>query len=262
MQQEQWDAVIVSRWIEALNIGFPTNCQLFWTHDLPNVFPGSLRCDKIVCLSEFHASYWQSDPGSLRIIGDGVDLSLFQGTETVRNENVLVWTSNPDRGMALAAKIFTEHILTRWPDLELHFYGRASVYGWPPENEGPYLPRPEHMTSVYIHEPLTKAGLAKMLREAWALFYPTYWPETFCIATLEAQAAGTPVIASPYGALNETVQGGVVTYDFVHAINQLRNKNRWTKLSEAGKEFAARCDWDTRADEWLSLIEEVKSGKS
>jgi glycosyltransferase involved in cell wall biosynthesis len=192
----------------------------------------------------------------VRIIGDGVDLSLFQGSDAVRNENILVWTSNPDRGTALAAKIFAEYILPKWPDLELHIYGRAAVYGWPPESEGPYLPREEHMTNVFIHEPLTKAGLAKVLRESWALFYPTYWPETYCIAALEAQAAGTPVVASPYGALIETVQGGVLSYDFPNAISQLRNKNRWEKLSQAGKEFAATRDWDLVADDWITVMEE------
>ena len=256
--QEQWDVLIMSRWVEALN-NYPWNAQtiLFWSHDLP-AGPVSLKCHGSVFLTEFHSRHWQVPPDVGYIVGDGVDLSLFAGTEPIRNENVLLWTSNPDRGLALAAKIFNEHLRPKWPDLELHVYGRSSVYGWPPENEGPFVPRREHEENVFLHEPLTKAGLAKALREAWAVFYPTYWPETYCIATLEAQAAGTPVIASPYGALVETVEGGILTYDFPNAVSQLRNKNRWEKLSKLGQEHASTRDWDHRAEEWLKVIEKVR----
>jgi glycosyltransferase involved in cell wall biosynthesis len=266
MVQQEWDVVVVSRWYDLLQqpwrgIGGGYPVILFWTHDVSPGATPPLKAHKVVCLSEFHAGTWHFPPGSYEIIGDGVDLSLFRGTELTRNENILVWTSNPDRGAALAAKIFVEEILPRWPDLQMHFFGRAAVYGWPPEMEGPYLPREEHLVEghVFVHDPLTKAGLAKMLREAWAWFYPTYWPETYCIAALEAQAAGTPVVCSRYGALMETVKGGIVTYDFVNAISQLRNKSRWKKLSELGKETAQGKDWDDRAKEWVTLIEKVRN---
>jgi glycosyltransferase involved in cell wall biosynthesis len=226
----------------------------------PGPIADGIRANKVVCLSEFHADAWRLPREVVAIIGNGVDLALYWGSETMpRDENRVLWTANPDRGLPLAAKIFVEEILPRWPDLELHVYGRSSVYGWPPENEGPFIPRIEHLRNSHIvmHDPLTKAGLANELRRAWAWFYPTWWPETYCIAALEAQAAGCPVIASPYAALNETVEGGILTYDFVNAFSQLRNKNRWEKLSEAGKEHAKARDWSNRADQWIALIEET-----
>ena len=255
---KEWDVVIISRWYDLLQHPWNTKCLLIWLHDLAQQGMPSLRAHKVIVLSNFHAASYKFPAESVEIIGDGVDLSLFEGTDLTRNENVLVWTSNPDRGLALATKIFQEQLRPRWPDLELHIFGRSSVYGWPSENEGPYLPRDEHMENVFLHDPLTKAGLAKMLREAWAWFYPTYWPETYCIAALEAQAAGTPIVCSRYGALLETVEGGIPTYDFVNAISQLRNKNRWKKLSERGKEHAQEKDWDDRAKEWMKVIEDVR----
>jgi glycosyltransferase involved in cell wall biosynthesis len=238
-----------------LDANWITHTQFLMSHDVPVPPPEDLKCNKLVCLSDWHLSSWNLVDNSIaEIIGNGVDLRLFDGAELTRNENVLLWTSNPDRGLPLAAKIFSEHILPRWPELELHVYGRSSVYGWPAEMEGPYIPRVEHLDNVFIHEPLNKAGLAKALREAWAWFYPTYWGETYCIAALEAQAAGTPCITVPLGALDETVKGGILSYDFVNSISQLRNKNRWNKLSAAGKEFAADKDWDDRADQWIEMI--------
>jgi len=256
---KEWDAVIISRWHDLLQHGWNTKCLLIWLHDMPQKDMPALKAHKVVVLSQFHASAYGFPAESFEVIGDGVDLSLFEGTDLTRNENVLVWTSNPDRGVALAAKIFQDQLRPRWPDLEFHIFGRSSVYGWPSDMEGPYLPRDEHMENVFLHDPLTKAGLAKMLKEAWAWFYPTYWPETYCIAALEAQAAGTPIVCSRYGALMETVLGGIPTYDFVNAISQLRNKNRWKKLSEVGVEYAANADWDERAKQWEAVINNVRS---
>ena len=252
VQSEEFDAVISSRWIEVLENPWKTKLRIFWTHDLPHQQNLKVAAQHGVLLSQFHAKFWGLPAESYTIIGNGVDNALFRpGAQ--RNENVLVWTSNPDRGLALAAKIFQE-IRKRWPDFELHIYGRASVYGWGPEGENLYMPRPEHMENVFVHESLNKIGLAKVLCEAWAWFYPTYWPETYCIAALEAQAAGTPVLSVPYGALPETVIGGVLTWDLLNGVSQLRNKSKWQKESEAGLKFAQTRDWDNVADEWLALM--------
>lgn len=256
----EWDVLISSRWVDVLKYPWKTKVRLFWSHDLPYSTQIDLYCHKAVFLSQFHRSYWGLMDEQTCIIGNGVDLSLFQGAPVERDENKLVWISNPDRGLPLAAKIFQD-VRKRWPDLELHVYGRSAVYGWGPEVEMPYLPRLEHLENVIMHEPLNKAGLATVLREAWALFYPSFWPETYCIAALEAQAAGTPVISVPLGALLETVKGGVLTYDILNAVSQLRNKSKWQKESEQGLEFARTRDWSTVADEWLALIQEVKNAQ-
>ena len=257
----KFDVLVSSRWTEVLTWDWQVGSRFFWTHDTPHT-ANKIYADKAVFLTEFHTQTWQlSDKNFVRIIGNGVDMSLFLGPEIERDSNKLIWTSNPDRGLPIAAKIF-QKIRNSWPDLELHVYGRAAVYGWEPEYEAPYLPRPKHMENVFIHEPLNKAALAVALRESWAWFYPTFWPETYCIAALEAQAAGTPCVTVPYGGLNETVRGGVLQFDFKNAISQLRNKSKWQKESHEGLAFAKTRDYSLVADEWLAMFEEVLNGKS
>lgn len=260
LMSQRHDVIVSSRWLEILKYQWQVGARVFWSHDMPHV-SGLIPADRGVFLTEFHAQSWGiSEPNWVRIIGNGVDMSLFIGPDVERDPNKLVWTSNPDRGLPIATKIFQE-IRQSWPDLELHVYGRSSVYGWGPETEAPYLPRPQHMENVFIHEALNKAALAIALREAWAWFYPTYWPETYCIAALEAQAAGTPCVSVPFGGLNETVQGGVLQYDFKNAISQLRNSSKWQKESQAGFEFARTRDYGIVADEWLAVFEEVLNGQ-
>lgn len=259
--REPWDVVLSSRWLEALVPQWQAPVKLFWTHDIPNTPETTIHADKAVCLSKFHQTAWHLDDSNSVVIGDGVDLSLFKWmSHQPRNENKLVWISNPDRGLALAARIFQE-VRKRWPELELHVYGRSAVYGWDANVEAPFLPQARYMENVFLHEPLSKPSLAVELFTTWALFYPTYWPETYCMAALEAQAAGTPVISVPFGALPETVKGGILTYDFLNAISQLRNKGRWSKLSEAGREWAEQNTWAHRAQEFVDLARTVKDAK-
>jgi len=250
---QEWHAIISSRWPEVLapTSNWQTKYRFLWLHDMPSNMPVAPSVTKVVCISEYQAAAWMFLREEVEIIGNGVDLNLYKMYKE-RNPNKVLWTSNPDRGLPLACKIF-QQIRKRWPDLELHVYGRSSVYGWPPENEQPFLPLSEHMENVFMHDPLPKRALASEMLSAWAWFYPTWWPETYCIAALEAQAAGTPVISVPYGALPETVQGGILSYDFLNSFSQLRNQRRWDKLSNAGKEFAADKDWRNRADRWLEI---------
>lgn len=248
-----WDAIVSSRRLDILQQPMGTKLIVFWTHDLPGRWAWP-RCHICFVLSKFHARYWgwdPADPAPFEFTTDGVDIPLM-GTPlplSDRDPNKLIYTSNPDRGLAVAAYLM-QKVRRRWPDMELHVYGRAAVYGWPPGMELPYMPRDQYTEGIVLHDPLPRHKLFEELKTAWAMFYPTHWPETFCMATLEAQAAGTPVIAPPLGALPETVEGGVLTHDVLNAISQLRNKARWNKLSLAGREFAEQHDWDRVAARW------------
>jgi glycosyltransferase involved in cell wall biosynthesis len=219
-------------------------------------------CHMFVGVSKYQTDLWQFTGDIPRaVIGDGVDMIQMDNIrEQVRNPNKVIWSSNPDRGLPLAARIFQE-IRKRWPTLELHVYGRSAVYGWTDDIESIYLPLPEHMENIVLHDPLPRIALFKELKTAWAWFYPTWWPETFCMAALEAQAAGCPVIASPYGALNETVKGGILSYNYLNAFSQLRNKRKWQKLSDAGVEWGRQNSWDLRAQDWEEALDESQPGE-
>ena len=258
--QIHWDYVVVSRWLEALNQNWKCKVRIFWIHDMPYIGAGTMiPANVVVGVSQFQLRSWGLSPTWAVEIGNGVDLRDFTSVsgEVVRNPNRLIWTSNFNRGLPVAAKIFQE-IRKRWPDMELHVFGGAAVYGWSEDTNVPYLPRKEHMENVILHGPVPRPQLAQELLKSWAFFYPTYYPETFCISALEAQAAGLPVIASPTAALPETVKGGILGYDFINAVSQLRNKRRWDKLSHLGLEWAAECSWAKRAELWFHLAREVE----
>ncbi|WP_159800825.1 glycosyltransferase family 4 protein [Arthrobacter zhaoguopingii] len=51
-----------------------------------------------------------------------------------------------------------------------------------------------------------------LLGDAIALLNPIQWPEPFGLVTIEALATGTPVVATPLGAVPEIVEPGVTGY--------------------------------------------------
>jgi len=255
------DVIVVSRWIEALNDYIPESSALrvLWCHDMPQGGRLSVKANAIMFISEFQARAWGVTGNNVFGSTDGVDTDVFRPAAggDGRDERKLVWLSNPDRGLALAARIF-QTLRQRWPDLELHVYGRAGVYGWSDDAERPYLPLEEHRENVFLHDPLPRARLAVELQRAWAMFYPTWWPETCCMSALESQACGTPVICSPAGALPETVKGGIVGHDFLNAVSQLRNPNKWSKESLRGVEHASLLTWENIAEGWEEVFTDLR----
>jgi glycosyltransferase involved in cell wall biosynthesis len=244
---------VVSRWLQILDY-LPKNLfKVLWLHDMPHELPDHITVNAVFTVSEFQAKAWHLPTEYTWVTSDGVDTSLFHPSTGPTDPTKLVWLSNPDRGLAVAARIFQD-LRKRWPDLKLHVYGRSAVYGWSPAVEQPYLPAPDFMEGVILHEPLARAALADAIRDAFAMFYPTFWPETFCMAALEAQACGVPVICSDAGALSETVQGGIVGNDFLNAFSQLRNPTRWEKLSKRGLQFAEAHEWDNVAAGWVETF--------
>ena len=252
--QLEADVHVSARWIEPLQATGLVKEHILWLHDMSPTYGLNI---KNVFLSQAHLDSIEQKPDgkSFFIIGNGVNLADFADYVPLeqRDRTKLIWTSNPDRGLHVAARIL-QVLRKKHPELTLHVYGRASVYGWDASAEVPYYPAVEDRENIILHDPLPKAELAKELATAWAWFYPTTWPETYCIAALEAQAAGTPCLCPPYGALTETVKGGILTDKYEEPVERLMDDGEWNKLSFKGRAYAANCDWDNRAEEWERLV--------
>ena len=202
--KQTWDALIVVRWPDVMTMSLEPSIKtlLFWAHDLYGAFqmqelkkawglvaaplPGNryqiLQGDPIdafVALTPWHASLcgYPGTTAPILVIPNGLDLTLFEG-EAEKVPGRLIWTSNPNRGLMSAVRVFRE-LRKRWPHFEFHIYGRSSVYGWnsasDPMHEGPYLPRDDE-PGVFLHDPLSKPLLAKEISRSWAMFYPATWP--------------------------------------------------------------------------------------
>lgn len=264
------DALVCSR--DPMPLIWPRRAAVtaLWSHDLPAYKPPE---------ADFYAfvSMWQANQyvgnglvplERSRVLPNGVDLALFHQKAAIRefsrNSTIkFAWTSNPERGLWHAAEV-VRRVREQYPNAELHVFGRNDVYGWNSSTEHVFYP--DDMTGVILHKPLTKSKLANALVGMDMWVYPTWWPETYCIAAVEAQAAGVPVVASSFGALTETAQKGrLVTgsmrdgqshLDLVvgNVLDLLETPAERRKLQAEGLTYATTQSWESAAMRWEKLL--------
>jgi UDP-glucose:(glucosyl)LPS alpha-1,2-glucosyltransferase len=130
----------------------------------------------------------------------------------------LIYHTTPHRGLELLIPVFLELVKVR-PNIHLDVYSSFSIYGWS-ERDKPY----EHLfdicrnhPNITYHGAVSNDRIRAALRSADIFAYPSIWPETSCIAAIEAMSAGVAVVAPDYAALSETL----FTYAYMY---------RWTEV--------------------------------
>jgi glycosyltransferase involved in cell wall biosynthesis len=189
----------------------------------------------------------------------------------------LVYASTPFRGLDLLLDWFPL-IRARCPDAELRVCSSMRVYAVPEEEDrarfGALYARARQPGVTFLGS-LPQPALAAELSAARVLAYPNHWPETCCVAAIEALAAGCPVLTSSLGALPETVgEGGICLSGdprsdsfrdrFVdEAVALLTDDERWSGLSAlASRRAHGRYRYEAIAEGWEQLCARALSGES
>jgi glycosyltransferase involved in cell wall biosynthesis len=123
---------------------------------------------------------------------------------------VLAYTSTPYRGLDVLLEAFPR-IRQAVPEATLKVFSGMGVYQIPAAEDqarfGALYQRCRDSAGVEYVGSLPQPQLAAELANAAVLAYPNTYPETSCIAVLEALAAGCTVVTSGRGALPETTAG-------------------------------------------------------
>ena len=185
----------------------------------------------------------------------------------------LVYSSTPFRGLDVLLDLFP-HVRREVPEAELHVFSGMQLYGLSDEEDragfGPLYDR-ARQEGVVLHGPVRQAELASFLARSRLLAYPNTFDETFCIAVLEAQAAGLPVVTTAAAALTERVEHGVDGWlidppahgqryqaEFVAAcVRYLTERPLWERSSSAARAKAIEFTYDTLARSWLDFFDRI-----
>ncbi|MFA5104278.1 MAG: glycosyltransferase family 4 protein [Candidatus Margulisiibacteriota bacterium] len=192
----------------------------------------------------------------------------------------LVYTSVPARGLDILLDIFPE-IKKRVPEATLHIY-----CGW----DLGMLKDEDKILAQSLYDKTDQPGviregtkkhseLAKELKISSLMLYPShpvpkagFFAETSCIAALEAQAAGCPVIAAKRGALPESIKDGETgiliegdpysdefkTKFADETIKLLKDPKRLSAMRPAAEDFIKyNYTWDIIAREWTKKFEDM-----
>ena len=296
-QKHKIDIFISFRYLPAFLFPIRAKKRIWWGHDdfsnvwyhgFPlNIFGSAfLRlagfltrklCDELFVVStwlgDICQKYLHFPKARIFVIRNGIYLPHFENLNMPRDPYRLIYSSVPDRGLDILLKIFPKikaavplATLSVFCGLELGMLKARD------KQRATKLYDLAAQPGVTLHGNVPHRQLAEALSQSALFVYPShavpaaaFYAETSCIAAIEAQAAGTPVIASRRGALPETVEdkktgilisGDPYSHDyqdkFVDAvINLLKDNVRRAAMSEAAKSRVfSYYGWDAIAKEW------------
>jgi len=166
--------------------------------------------NRIVCISDFHKNYFQSNYGinNATVIDLPVRLSDFS-LDIDKVPNRIIFTSVPDRGL--------HHLLPVWqkikaaiPDASLYITSDYRLWGAPDPRNNQHRAGWIGQKDVMFVGALPRRKYIEELLKAQLLVYPCEYEELFCISVAEAMVAGTYPITSWTGALGTTNMGTVI----------------------------------------------------
>jgi glycosyltransferase involved in cell wall biosynthesis len=228
-------------------------------------------------LSEFHKGTFQRclDVPEERYVvtRNGVDLALVDEAiaDAERDPERVLYTSRPERGLDVLLTIWPE-LKRRRPDLKLAvtYYENPGADAQMAEYLDALKRTAEQLPDITLLGALSKRELYREIASSALVIYPATFPEVSCISALEAAACGTPIVASRYAALKETVVDGetglLVPGDphtegyqsrFIESVTGLLgDAARLRELSAAGRRrVEEHYQWRDIAAEWAAAFE-------
>jgi len=259
----------------------PDKKTILWLHDMfndPEVQHlkdgGWENFDKLVYVSHWQKSTYEMGlgiPSSAGIVLQNA-IEPFDGEiEKPKDRINLIYHTTPHRGLELLWPAY-EALSKEYGDkIHLDVFSSFEAYGWPQRDE----PYKELFEALDNHEHVTYHGyqpnevVREALKKAHIFAYPSIWPETSCIAAIEAMAAGCITVTSTLAALPETCANFAWLYNFdesenrhanVHfgmlkaAIDGYWNDDVQTNLYNQRAYFNLWYNWNFRQRQWEGLL--------
>lgn len=220
--------------------------------------------DKIngyISLTQWHRNvliqHYRISPNKIFIIGNGLRPELFKN-KVDKVPRRFIYTSCPTRGLSLLLKYF-QKIHQEFDDAELFvFRGKESFT----EEQLDIMKR---LPYVHYKGGVSQIRTAIEFQKADVWFYPTIFPETYCMSALEAQMAGCLCISTNFAALSETVSDRGILCNKVYGSEEYE-KFMLDKVRDAlnGKmedlRVKARCwaenqTWESMSKKWRGLFQ-------
>ena len=263
----------------------PNKKAILWLHDLPNdpesqhLADAKLRkrFSRIVAVSDWQLQLYNlvlgvpySECVVLKNAIYPIDILEKEYDGTVR----IIYHTTPHRGLGILVPVF-EKLAERYDNIELDVYSSFAIYGWEQRDE-PYrqlFERCKAHPRIHYHGSVSNDEIRAALRRSHIFAYPSVWPETSCLAAIEAFSAQNIVVCPNYAALPETCANFANMYSWTedhqqHAerfMNVLENtivqlqKNGpdQARLNFQKEYFDSVYNWDARAVQWQAMLESL-----
>lgn len=264
--------------------------RVLWIHDLPD----DPSCAHLANggWNNFHkivfVSHWQqqqfivkfSIPWSKTIVIhnaiEPIETPSDKWEKTPEKVN-FVYHTTPHRGLEILIPVFKKLSETYGDKIHLNVFSSYSVYGWG-ERDEQYKNVFESMkgvSNITNHGGKSNEEIRKILPSQHIFAYPSIWPETSCLALMEAMSAGLICIHSSYGGLFETASNWTLLYDYQENPNQHASmcykmaELTLKTIEEDPKLFVHKqllqkqyidsfYNWTIRKQQWLHVLNSLK----
>jgi len=190
----------------------------------------------------------------------------------------LIYHTTPHRGLELLVPCFVE-LAKHYDNIVLDVYSSFKIYGWD-QRDTDY----QHLFDICEEHPRinyhgyqSNDVVRKALQDSHIFAYPSIWPETSCIAAIEAMSAGCIVVHPDFGALPETLAKFGISYSMhedpnthanifcqvlAAAIEKIGTPEMQNRI-EYQKGYAdAFYSWESRIPQWEGLIRGILQTKN
>lgn len=230
--------------------------------------------DYFVYVSNWQLDQYKKDFGvdylNNIVIKNAIDPIEFK--EKPKDKIKLIYTSMPDRGLEILLEAW--RIMNR-KDVELIVYSSNIIYGkgYSDAKHGEY---DKLFNTCRLDPNISYKGFGlnqavrKALQSSHILAYPSIYPETSCLAAIEAGAAGCKIVTTDFGALPETCNGWavhvpytsnfkVLAESYANALNSSID-NYWNdvyNIEEQSRWFNEYYSWTNRSREWINFFNNI-----
>ena len=184
----------------------------------------------------------------------------------------LIYHTTPHRGLNVAVAAIMELAKNYGDKIHFDVFSSFEAYGWKDrdkEFEDLFNNIREHPQMTY-HGYQPNEKVREALQEAHIFAYPSIWPETSCIAAIEAMSAGCQIVCPNYAALPETTANFATMYQWSEdiqfhanvfanmlnaAIQNHYDENTQRKLLYQKNYTDNFYNWDLRANQWTGFLQ-------
>ena len=198
--------------------------------------------------------------------------------EKPKDKISLIYHTTPWRGLVHLLKVFKNLNLE---NVELNVCSSTIIYGKKFDAvlgktyEGLFNECKNTKNVNYLSF-LNNKKIIELLKKMHIFAHPSVWPETSCIAAIEAMAAGCEVVTTNLGALDETCSPFGTFVNFDKNFDNLEKeyskvlsnsiKNYWSdenqnKLELQRKTINKTYSWNTRSIEWKNFFDKARKLK-
>ena len=191
----------------------------------------------------------------------------------------LIYHTTPWRGLAVLLKVFKN---LKLENVELNVCSSTIIYGqkFNSNLEKTYetiFDECKNTKNINYLGYQENNKIIELLKKMHIFSHPSIWPETSCIAAIEAMAAGCEVVTTNLGALYETCSpfGTFVNFDrnlenlekryskiLLSSVENYWSKENQDKLKSQSEVINNTYSWKARSKEWKNFFNEARKLKA